>query len=181
MKQFILAFVVSLGLVPALRAELKLPTIFSDHMIFQQKQSDPVWGWDTPGTRITVTFAGQNYNTTAGGDGKWMVQLAPQAANTTPQTLTVTGSSQREIHDVLIGEVWLCSGQSNMEMGISMVQDATNEIAAANFPNIRLLKVPRLWLPEPHVDQDGIWKVCTPDTITQGGWNGFSAAGYFFG
>ena len=181
MKQFILALVVSLGLVPALRAELKLPAIFSDHMIFQQKQSDPVWGWDTPGTRITVTFAGQNYNTTAGRNGKWMVQLALQAANTTPQTLTVTGSSQREIHDVLVGEIWLCSGQSNMEMGIGMVQDATNEIAAANFPNIRLLKVPRLWLPKPQVDQDGIWKVCTPDAIIQGGWNGFSAVGYFFG
>jgi sialate O-acetylesterase len=181
LKKILFFFAFSLALTPALRAELKLPGIISDHMVLQQKQADPIWGWDTPGTKITVNFAGHNYSTTAGDDGKWTVKLAPLPANATPQRLTVDGSSERVIQDVLIGEVWLCSGQSNMEMGIGMVQNGAQEIAAANFPNIRLLKVPKIWLPEPQLDQAGNWKVCTPENVAQGGWNGFSAAGYFFG
>jgi len=181
MKKLTLLVIASLALVPALRAELKMPGVITDHMVLQQAQADPIWGWDTPGTKITVTFAGQTVSTTAGNDGKWSVKLAPQAANATPQTLTVTGSTTREIQDVLVGEVWLCSGQSNMEMGIGAAQNGSNEIAAANFPAIRLLKVPKLWLPEPQSDQAGSWKVCTPETVAQGGWSGFSAAGYYFG
>ena len=170
-----------LVLVSNLQAELRLPAIFGDHMVLQQQQPNPVWGWDTPGTKIAVSFAGQNYSTTAGEDGKWTVKLAPLPANAAPQTLTISGSTQREIQDVLIGEVWLCSGQSNMEMGIGMVQDGAKEIAAANFPNLRLMMVPNLWKPEPMADMAGTWKVCTPENIAAGGWNGFSAAGYFFG
>jgi sialate O-acetylesterase len=175
----LLVFILTLGF--NLRAELKLPAIFGDHMVLQQNQSDPVWGWDAPGTKITVSFAGQNYSTVAGADGKWSVKLAPVPANATPQTLTVTGSTQRELQDVLIGEVWLCSGQSNMEMGVGMVQDGAKEIAAANFPNIRLMMVPNLWRPQPEADMAGTWKICTPENIAAGGWSGFSAAGYFFG
>lgn len=179
-KNFLLlVFILTLGF--NLRAELKLPAIFGDHMVLQQNQSDPVWGWDAPGTKITVSFAGQNYSTVAGADGKWSVKLAPVPANATPQTLTVTGSTQRELQDVLIGEVWLCSGQSNMEMGVGMVQDGAKEIAAANFPNIRLMMVPNLWRPQPEADMAGTWKICSPENIAAGGWSGFSAAGYFFG
>jgi sialate O-acetylesterase len=181
MKKIAWFLAFTLALVPVLRADLKLPGVFGDHMVLQQQQSNPLWGWDLPGTKITVTFAGQSYSTTAGADGRWSVRLAPLPASDTPQTLTVTGSTQRVIEDVLIGEVWLCSGQSNMEMGIGMVQDGAKEIAAANFPTMRLLKVPKLWVPEPQADQAGSWKVCTPKNIAQGGWNGFSAAGYFFG
>src|ERR1700752_3414080 len=103
-----------LGLVISARAELKLPAIVGDHMVLQQKHTNPIWGWDTPGTKVTVTFAGQDYSATAGADGKWTVKLAPQTANATPQTMSITGSSKREIQDILIGEVWMCSGQSNM-------------------------------------------------------------------
>ncbi len=181
MKKIFLLLVFTLTLGFNLRAELKLPAIFGDHMVLQQNQSDPVWGWDAPGTKITVSFAGQNYSTVAGADGKWSVKLAPVPANATPQTLTVTGSTQRELQDVLIGEVWLCSGQSNMEMGVGMVQDGAKEIAAANFPNIRLMMVPNLWRPQPEADMAGTWKICTPENIAAGGWSGFSAAGYFFG
>ena len=176
---FLLA--VGLALVPALRADVKLPGAISDHMVLQQQQANPIWGWDTPGTAITVSFAGQTYTATAGTDGSWSVKLAPQPANATPQTLTITGTSKREVQDVLIGEVWLCSGQSNMEMGVGMAQNGAAEIAAANFPNIRLLKVPKNWQPESQADQPANWKTCTPENIAQGGWNGFSAAGYFFG
>jgi len=181
MKKFLLFFASSLVLVSSLRAELQLPAVIGDHMVLQQNQPNPVWGWDTPGTKITVSFAGQNYAMTAGNDGKWMVKLSPLPANAAPQTLTVIGSTKREIRDVLIGEVWLCSGQSNMELGIGMAQDGAKEIAAANFPNIRLLMVPNLWRPEPQADMAGTWKACTPESVAEGGWGGFSAAGYFFG
>ncbi len=181
MKKLVLLVLVSLALVPGLRAELKLPGVITDHLVLQQAQADPIWGWDAPGTKITVSFGGQTVSSVAGADGKWLVKLAPLAANATPQTLTVTGSTTREFQDVLVGEVWLCSGQSNMEMGIGAAQDGAKEIAAANFPGLRLLKVPKLWLPEPQSDQAGVWKVCTPENVAQGGWNGFSAAGYFFG
>ena len=176
---WLLAF--SLCWVPVLRAELKLPEIFTDHMVLQQAQADPIWGWDTPGTKITVSFGGQTVSTSAGDDGQWMIKLTAMPANATSQTLTVTGSSTREIQDVLVGEVWLCSGQSNMEMGIGAVQDSAKEIAAANYPGIRLLMVPNRWEPEAQTNQLGHWKICTPETVAQDGWNGFSAAGYFFG
>jgi len=181
LKKLGLGFASGLVLVSTLQAELKLPAVFGDHLVLQQQQSNPVWGWDAPGTKITVSFAGQNYSTTAGTDGKWVVKLAPLPANATPQILTVAGTTTREIKDVLIGEVWLCSGQSNMEMGVGMVQDGAKEIAAANFPDIRLLMVPNVWKPQPTADMAGTWQVCTPENIAAGGWGGFSAAGYFFG
>lgn len=121
-------------LIPMAHAELKLPAVIADHMVLQQQAPNPIWGWDDPGTKITVSFAGKTYRTLAGADGKWQVNLAPQPANASPQTLTVTGSTAHEVQDVLIGEVWLCSGQSNMEMGIGMVENGAAEITRANVP-----------------------------------------------
>ena len=92
-----------LALTPALRAELKIPAIISDHMVLQQQQANPIWGWDAPGTKVTVTFAGQTKSAQAGADGKWTVKLDPLPANETPQTLTIEGSNKREIQDVLVG------------------------------------------------------------------------------
>lgn len=97
MKKIIRILGVGLALIPALRAELKLPAIIGDHMVLQQNQAVPIWGWDAPGTKITVSFASRNYSATAGADGKWMVKLTPQAANAEPQTLLLLGSSKREI------------------------------------------------------------------------------------
>ncbi|HEX4350002.1 MAG TPA: sialate O-acetylesterase, partial [Verrucomicrobiae bacterium] len=171
----------SLLLIPLAQAELKLPGVIADHMVLQQKQSNPIWGWDTPGTKITVSFASKTYSTTADNAGKWTVSLDPQAANATPQILAVEGTTRREVQDVLIGEVWLCSGQSNMEMGLGMVQNAADEIAHADYPDIRLLMVPNRWTPQPQEDMEGVWKACSPKTVAEGGWNGFSAAAYFFG
>ena len=153
MKKISLFLTLLLSLLPGLRAELTLPGVISDHMLLQQGQADPVWGWDAPGTKITVTFAGQSYETTAGADGSWQVKLAAPTASSTPQTLTIAGTTTVIISDVLVGEVWLCSGQSNMEMGVGMVQNGSNEIAAADYPDIRLLKVPKLWLPLPATNQ----------------------------
>jgi len=170
-----------LALGPLAEAELRLPSVIADHMVLQQKQSNPIWGWDNPGTKITLSFAGKTYTATADSDGKWTVSLDPQDANATPQTISVEGSSRRDIQDVLVGEVWLCSGQSNMEMGLGMVQNGPDEIAHADYPNIRLLMVANRWTPEPQTDMEGTWKVCSPKTVAEGGWNGFSAAAYFFG
>lgn len=165
-----------LAWVTVLRAELRLPAIISDHMVLQQKQSNPIWGWDTPGTKITVSFAGQTYSTTAGNDGKWTVKLAPLPANAAPQTLTVVGSTKREIKDVLIGEVWMCSGQSNMVF--TLADDWTGDLEAArsDLPNIRLITVPRVGTQELQNDFKGEWQASTPDSARK-----FSAVGFFFG
>jgi sialate O-acetylesterase len=158
------------------RAELKLPAIFGDHMVLQQKQANPVWGWDTPGTEVTVQFAGQTQTAKAGADGKWTVKLAPLPANAKPATLTIRGTSQRELKDVLVGEVWVCSGQSNMQWSVLSSWDADLEIATAKFPNIRLISVPQVGTQEPQDDFKGEWKPCSPQTVGT-----FSAVGYFYG
>ncbi len=158
------------------RAELKLPAIFGDHMVLQQKQANPVWGWDNPGTEVTVKFAGQTKTAKAGADGKWTVKLDPLPANANPANLTIRGTSQRELKDVLVGEVWVCSGQSNMQWSVLSSWDADLEIATAKFPNLRLISVPQVGTQEPQDDFKGEWKACTPQTV-----GSFSAVGFFYG
>src|ERR1700683_1826666 len=101
MRKILRRLTLSFLTIPALLAQLKLPAIIGDHMVIQQKQSNPIWGWDTAGTRVTVAFAGQVYSAIAGSDGKWSVKLNPVLADSNPQTLTVEGSSRKEIQDVL--------------------------------------------------------------------------------
>lgn len=161
---------------PAPGSALMVPALFTDHMVLQQKQADPVWGWDTPGTRVTVKFAEQSKTALAGSDGKWMVKLDPMPANATPQSLTITGSSQRVIQDVLIGEVWLCSGQSNMEFILKNDSNGEVETATADLPNIRLINVPHLGTQELKNDFVGSWSLCTPESAAK-----FPAIGFFAG
>src|SRR5215475_7985339 len=143
MRTFLTVFL-SLLLAPALQAELKLPAIISDHMVLQQNLANPLWGWDTPGTQVTVVFAGQTKSTQAGSDGKWVVKLDPLPANDKPQTIAITGSQKLQIQDVLICEVGMCSGQSNM--GFTLAGDWNGDIdaAASNLPKLRLIKVPQV-------------------------------------
>jgi sialate O-acetylesterase len=160
-----------------------LHPLFSDHVVLQRGMKVPVWGWTSPGTKVAVTFGSQVKTAVAGTDGKWMVHLSSMRASTEPQTLRVTGSSGDQtvtVQDVLVGDVWLCSGQSNMEMGIGAC-NATSDIAQANFPHIRLLTVPRLISTSPVKTLQCRWLPCSPDTVMKGVWGGFSAAGYFFG
>ena len=160
-----------------------LHPMFADHAVLQRDAKVPVWGWAAPGTRLTVSFAGQETNAIAGTDGKWMLFLDPMAACADSRTLKVQSNISDlncEISDVLVGDVWLCSGQSNMEMGIGMCK-VSNEIAAADFPRIRLLTVPKKIAYAPELTLQCAWLPCNPTTVTQGGWGGFSAAGYFFG
>lgn len=158
------------------RAELKLPAIIGDNMVLQQKQANPLWGWDTPGTQVTVTFGGQTKTATAGADGKWTVKLDAVAASAKPATITIAGTSKKELKNVLVGEVWVCSGQSNMQWNVGSCWDADLEIATAKYPQIRLISVPQVGTQEPQQDFKGQWVECSPQTV-----GGFSAVGFFYG
>src|SRR5579862_7120051 len=108
-----------------------LHPLFSDHVVLQRGVKVPVWGWSTPGTKVTVTFSGQTRTAVAQPDGKWMVLLSAMPVSAEPRTLTVSSTADNQnvtVQDVLVGDVWLCSGQSNMEMGIGAC-NATNDIA----------------------------------------------------
>ena len=168
-------------LIPAItQAEIRLPHIFGSHMVLQHEKPLIVWGWADAGEKVTVKLGEATASAIANDRGEWKVTLpAMKAAG--PLTLTVSGSNTITLDDVMIGEVWLCSGQSNMEMGIGMINHSKEEIANANHPGIRLLMVENHWDPTPQKDMSGTWKVCTPQTIAEGGWNGFSASAYFFG
>ncbi len=151
-------------------------------MVLQRGVKVPVWGWADPGREVTVQFAGQTRRAVAQADGKWMVRLSSMPASAEPRPMTASTAQGRSttIQDVLVGDVWLCSGQSNMEMGIDAC-DVPNEIAQAIFPKIRLLTVPRLVATKPVETLQCSWLPCSPETVKQGLWGGFSAAGFFFG
>ena len=157
-------------------AKLRLPAIFSDNMVLQRDQTDPVWGWDAPGTQVSVSIGGQTKTATADAGGKWRVKLDPMPANATPQTLMVKGTGIVELKNVLIGEVWMCSGQSNMLFKLTDAWNAEVETAAMQHPNLRLITVPNIGAQEPQDDFKGAWKPCTPESAKD-----FSAVGIFYG
>ena len=160
-----------------------LHPLFCDHLVLQRDKPVPVWGWSQPGAKVTVSFAGQKKTATVGPDGKWMIKLKAMPASAEPRTLSVSNAATHEVAtatDVLVGDVWLCSGQSNMEMGIGLC-NAPHDIATANFPQLRLLTVPHRIANTPVADLSCRWLPCSPDTILQGAWGGFSASAFFFG
>jgi sialate O-acetylesterase len=140
----------------------------------------PIWGWADPGEQVVVTFNENKVEAAADADGNWLVKLPALEAGG-PFEMTITGKNTIQLTDILVGEVWIGSGQSNMEMGIGAVKDGPQEVAAANYPNIRLFMVPNVPAGQPQADCNGSWQVCTPESIAAGGWSGFSAAAYFFG
>lgn len=159
----------------ALKAEVKLARIFSSNMVLQQGLENPVWGWADQNEKITVRFAGKVFKTKAAADGSWSVKL-PSMEYGGPYSLTVEGKNTIELADILIGEVWVCSGQSNMEWIVQNVKNSEKEIAEANYPNIRMFTVPKKVATGPQADlSDGEWEVCTPENVPH-----FSAVGYFF-
>ncbi len=160
----------------ASHAELKLPAIIGDNMVLQQKQTNPLWGWDTPGTKVSVTFGTQEKSGVADDKGKWKVKLDPVPANAVPATISIKGSTARELKNVLVGEVWLCSGQSNMGFNLSQALDADLEIATANYPLIRLISVPQVGTQVIQDDFVGQWEACSPATA-----GSFTAVGFFYG
>ncbi|HEV2695530.1 MAG TPA: sialate O-acetylesterase [Verrucomicrobiae bacterium] len=162
------------------RAEIRLPHIFGSHMVLQREKPVTIWGWAASGENINVQLGPTIKTTKANDRGEWKVVLPTMSAGG-PYTLTVSGSNTVTYEDVMVGEVWLCAGQSNMEFGLGRADHGKEEIAAANHPGIRLLMEKGDWAPQPQSDQEGTWKVCTPSTVAEGGWQGFSAVAYFFG
>jgi sialate O-acetylesterase len=158
-------------------AEIKLPAIFGSHMVLQRDQANPVWGKAAPGEQVTVSMGDQDLADTAGDDGSWRVSLAPLPAGG-PHKITIKGSKSSEVvfDDVLVGEVWICSGQSNMEWSVSQSFNGDLEALSAKNSNIRHISVPRLGTQKPQFTFNGAWTVCGPDNAGQ-----LSAVGYFFG
>ncbi len=163
------------------QADVKLPKVFGDNMVIQREAPITVWGWADPGESVTVSFGTGKASAKADAKGEWKLELSAQSASANPAKMTVKGKNEIVLQNVLVGDVWLCSGQSNMEMGVNACTEKEKEVPAANNPSIRLFKVPKKFTLLPEKDVDASWKVCTPETLVSGGWNGFSAAGYYFG
>ena len=167
---------------PCARADVKLPVLFSDNMVLQQAVPVSVWGWAEDGEEVTVSFAGQKVSARAAG-GKWMVKLKPLKASSAGDTLTVKGRNTIELKNVLVGEVWIASGQSNMQWALNQSHGGTNDIANSTNFNLRLFYVPRVKANEPQGDIAGlhrnakpVWMVSSSNTTAD-----FSAVAYYFG
>ena len=167
---------------------ITLPKLFSDGMVLQRDMPVPVWGLADPGEKVTVKVAGQEASAVADDKRQWLVKLPAMQAGG-PFEMTVSGKNTLVVKDVLVGEVWICAGQSNMEKpigphpGQKPCPNWEQEIAGANFPEMRLLEVPPKGAPKPVTDVSVQWLVCTPANIRikRGGGHGYSAAAYFFG
>jgi sialate O-acetylesterase len=157
-------------------AEVELPSVFTEHLVLQRERPIPVWGRADVGEVVTVEFAGESATTIADADGRWSVRLPAQLASAEPRELVVSGQNRVVVGDVLVGEVWVCSGQSNMEWVVSNSNDAANEIAAGDYPRIRLFKAAHTLSYAPEFTVSGSWSTCHPDRVGD-----FSAVAYFFG
>ena len=169
-------FVVLL-LVGTAWADVRLPAVIGDNMVLQRGQKTPIWGWAQPGEEITVAVSWHNmrWSAAADKDGKWRFEMTPPGPGG-PYEMTISGKNSITIKNILVGEVWVCSGQSNMQMSVGQSSKAEQEIAAANYPNIRLFSVQRKVAEQPQSDCVGSWQSCSPQTVGD-----FSAVAYFFG
>ena len=177
------AVVLMLGLVlllvnaGAALAEVKLPAIIGDNMVLQQGKKVDIWGWAEPGEEfmVGVSWLSMKWQVKADKEGKWSFKMAaPEAGG--PYEMSMKGKNTIQIKDIMVGEVWVCSGQSNMQMSVQGSANPTEETAAAKYPNIRLFTVQRQVADKPQADCVGSWVPCSPETV-----GGFSAVGYFFG
>ncbi len=169
------ALVLLLATAASVLADVRLPALFTDHMVLQQGQKNRVWGWAEPGEAVTVSIEKQEHQATADDKGRWTVKLQSLPAGG-PHVLAVKGKNEIRVEDVLVGEVWICSGQSNMGFALAQATDGDLEAATARFPNIRLISVPQVGTQEPQDDFQGTWAVCSPQEAAS-----FSAVGYLFG
>ena len=156
-------------------ADVKLPHVIGSRMVLQREISIPVWGWADPNENITVKLGGNEVSTKASKDGTWKVEMPSMKAGG-PFRMTVSGKNTIELTDILIGEVWVCSGQSNMQWPLKSAFNANQEIARANYPEMRLFYVPRIPAGQPVPDVDAEWLPCNSENSAE-----FSAVAYFFG
>jgi len=171
---------------PATGTGLCVHNAFQSNMVIQRDKPIRVWGWAKPGDVVTVSFAGKQGSATTNKEGTWSVTLPSMPANPAPQQMVIKGKAEAvTLDNILLGDIWVLGGQSNMQHPLSRVEEGTVEIASANFPNIRLLTVPPMIghkekknFQRRQNDQqpDGVWEVCSPKTVTE-----FSAIGYAFG
>ncbi len=171
---WVLVLALVLVCVGVAQAEVRLPRVFSDHMVLQRERPVPVWGWAAPGEKVEVSLGAHRASTAADAEGEWRVDLPALEAGG-PHVLKVVGSNTVTISDVLVGEVWLASGQSNMEMYVRDAQNAKQELANAVHPQLRFFTTPRTPAFTPQSDCGGEWAVCSPQTAGE-----FSAAAYYF-
>jgi sialate O-acetylesterase len=163
------------GLTLQVAAKPVLPNLIGDHMVLQQGRPVAIWGWADIGEKITIILGSQTRSTITDAGGHWKVMLAPMTAGG-PFTLSVRGNSTLVVKDVMVGEVWVLSGQSNMAFKLNAAENATTAIRAADQPQIRLFTVARKSALEPQQNASGAWQICTPEAAAT-----FSAVGYFFG
>ncbi len=178
LKRFRVLLILCAALVvtcQSVHADVSVPRIIGDNMVIQRGLAAPIWGKADPGEEVTITLGDQQATTTANDKGRWMVKVGPFEAGG-PHTLTIAGKNTLTFEDVIVGEVWVCSGQSNMQWSVRQSDAADAEIGQANFPNIRLFYVKRTVAETPQEDVVGSWEHCTPWTV-----EGFSAVAYFFG
>lgn len=180
MSPYLSRLILALWILPVLlseiaHAEVRLPAIIGDNMVLQQGMKVRIWGSANAGEQVSVTFSGKTLNTVAGATGQWQVWLGPLEPGG-PSELTVKGDNVLTVKNILVGEVWICSGQSNMEWPLSNTANAKEAVAEANYPQIRLFRVEHRTSAAPLTDVEGRWVVTTPEEAA-----GFSAVGYFFG
>jgi sialate O-acetylesterase len=158
-------------------ADVRLPALFSDHMVLQRGRAVPIWGWADDGEEITVRIdrGSRGVWKTTAKDGRFMVLIQPQQINRSME-VTLTGKNTVTLHDVVMGEVWICSGQSNMQWTVEGSHEPKADIAASENSDLRLFYVPRVKADEPQSDVEAEWKLSQPDTV-----RGFSSVAYYFG
>ncbi|MCK4466397.1 MAG: 9-O-acetylesterase, partial [Bacteroidales bacterium] len=159
-----------------LRADVTLPHLFSDNMMFQRNQKIHVWGWADKKESIQISFNGQTYKTKAGKSGSWKIEIPPVKAGG-PYEMTISGNNTIKLSNILVGDIWVCSGQSNMVWYVQNSLNGTEEVENAGYPEIRLFNVGNKIAGVPQEDVTaGVWEECKPESVAQ-----FSAVGYFFG
>jgi sialate O-acetylesterase len=182
MKRFGLsAFFLPLFLAAGVQADVKVPNVIGSHMVLQRDKPLPIWGTASPGEEVTVQFGDKTEKATADQEGKWKVTLPAMKADDISKgakghTMTITGKNKIELTDILVGEVWIGSGQSNMEWSVAGSQDSKESIPAADHPTIRLFHVPKVQAPKPADDVKAEWEVCSPKNVGR-----FSGVLYHFG
>jgi sialate O-acetylesterase len=171
-------FALGVFLAPGARADVKLPSVIGSHMVLQRGKPLVFWGQADPGEEVTVQFGDKSAQATNRADdkGAWKVTIPPQSADGKTHTLSITGKNKIELEDILIGEVWIGSGQSNMEWSLASSHDAKEAIPAADQPKIRLFQVPKVQTMKPAGDVKAVWEVCNPKTVAR-----FSGVLYHFG
>ena len=165
-----------LSIASTVQADVRLPTVIDSHMVLQRDAELKIWGWSDAGEEVTVTLDAHSVTTKGDDKGNWSATLPAMKADGKSHSLTVAGKNRIELEDILIGDVWVGSGQSNMEWQLSRTQGSGDAIAAASHPNIRLFHVPKVQAKEGESDVVADWKTCTPENIPN-----FSAVLYYFG